>query len=187
MVDMSRKSIAPTTSSKTFPQSCTMPGKGTVSLQSMSRLSRWARCRGGTRAAVKCHNANKGSAQDLLHDLKNVPKHDFDYHQDCSNYFCRKAGFANQEALYLCLPKQVLKFIDAALEPVIKKVKPLLQHRTRNRAEAYISMITKFTSGKMLHLTGRGGHQRQVQGAALSLNWGKPRHERALQSWVPCS
>ncbi len=55
----------------------------------------------------------------------------------CSNYFCGNSGFANQGALYLRLPKQVLNVIDAALELVIKKVKPLLPDQIRNRDETY--------------------------------------------------
>ncbi len=119
---------------------------------------------------------------DLLHALKNMTRHYFDDHRDCRDYFCGNAGLVDNAALYLRLPQQVIEVIDAALKRVIMKVNSVLQDCTNNRAEIYMSMITKFTSGKMLHLTGRGGYQHQMQGAALSLNWGTSWHLKALKS-----
>ncbi len=73
----------------------------------------------GAKAAVKYHNVVKGSAEDLLHDLRNVPRHYFGSHTDRSTYFCTAAGLEDREALYLRLPKQVINVIDAALQPVL--------------------------------------------------------------------
>ncbi len=135
------------------------------------------------RCAVKYRNMNGHSAEQLRSDLLNAPKHCFGDDSACQDYYCKQIGSADNKAgIIETFPLKLQEIIAGQVFEISEKATQLIHDCTTNKAECYISVITKFTGGKRLNLTGRGAYELQVKGAALSLNLGPTWHAQAVQN-----
>jgi len=124
------------------------------------------------RAAISYNSKNiknGTSAVTLAEDIVNIPSHIFGQHTKCKPYFC-KGGGQNQFAEFSKSKagQEILKSFHLLSNRSYK----LIADTTSNRAESFMSLMNKITSGKRVNYAQRGGYRHRCCAAVFAYNYG---------------
>ncbi|XP_063240064.1 uncharacterized protein LOC134540920 [Bacillus rossius redtenbacheri] len=110
-------------------------------------------------------------AEDLIKDLRNGPNHVFGDHSECRPYFC-EGNESDGKRVNILLGSVLFDHIQGLLGSLVAKAPRLVENKTSNAAEFYMSLVAKFNAGKRLNFTQRGSFQRRCHAAALRFQKG---------------
>jgi len=126
------------------------------------------------RAAISHNSEHRNStpltsAKKLHEDLVNIPKHIYGKHDKCKDYFC-KGGGDNIFETVASTPAG--KDLIQGFHLLANRSHKLIADTTSNRAELFMSIINKVTSGKRVNYAQRGGYANRCIAAVLAYNNG---------------
>ena len=151
----------------------------------MKRITHGARC------AIRMHSTTSDITA-LCHDLRNGPRHYFDLHDQCNSAFCKqKSKEPTGKAIlyntildfnyYLLitglslldkLPPDFLRDVGAAGDQLVTKAAQLVQNKTTNVTENFMSIRCKMDGGKFYNRIQSGSFQHRSMAAALRVQHG---------------
>ena len=135
----------------------------------------------------KMHSVTADEAA-LRHDLRNGPRHYFGVHDKCNSAFCKQISqestgknyiiccskllpIIGQSPLYK-LPPDFLRDIETAGDRLVAKAAHLIQNKTTNITENFMSIRCKVDGGKFYNRIQSGSFQHRSMAAALWVQYG---------------
>ena len=133
------------------------------------------RFRTDVKSAILYNNKNGKDWKALRSDLLNIPAHIFGEHTHCRTYFCtgpkiKPDGQVENNVYKVAATKVFFKPLMTALGRVADLSKSLIDAKTSNPAELFMSVASKVVEGKRKHFGQRNLYNIRMQGAVLSYN-----------------
>lgn len=101
----------------------------------------------GVRTAIK----ECGKSNNLREDLKNAPYYVLGSHLNCRPAYCTRSNTEEKNNVPLMENRNILSEIIAIVDKVVRKADRLVYNITTNIAENFMSLVAKFTGGKIIN------------------------------------
>ncbi|KAK5648403.1 hypothetical protein RI129_003295 [Pyrocoelia pectoralis] len=98
-----------------------------------------------------------GDISSLIEDLGNGPNHVFSDHSKCKNYHCGEMMGETVTEFNQIRASGLFRLVQVSL--VVRKADSLIDNETNNRAELFMSVLTRFNAGKRLNLIQKNSFQ----------------------------
>jgi len=124
----------------------------------------------GVRKAIEHNSANRPitSYRTLIEDFENVLNHVFGEHRKCKPYFCTKETEGDPMSnIKKCA---FYKPLNDAIRRGVQLAPRLIHNCISNDAEHFMSLCSKYTTGKRVYYSHRGGYNMRMTSAMFTFD-----------------